>query len=314
MFRSVVVKVSTLDELQKLANLNVCLAETLPEWELILVVENMATAEEENARELLNNKFLNARAIFLAGKVWGRASALWAGVDIAIGDQISAVFEVPENPKDLLVAILAADGADVLFGYCGTGGGGGFLGRIFENTFRFIYKITTKTDLAGTQPAVVVMTRQFINFLQKSNSPELAMRNANMFHGFNKRQTIVESATYTGNRDLSASFGRSMEIIFSASVAPLRAISLISLTGAAVNLIYSVYVLVVALTERVTPGWTSMSLQLSGMFFLVTVVLASLSEFLIYLQRQGSSEAKYFIRSQLTSRRTGFAEQLNVTE
>ena len=96
------------------------------------------------------------------------------------------------------------------------------------------------------------------------------------------------------------------------STAPLRIVSAVALTGALLNLFYSVYVVVVAFTKsNVQPGWTTLSLQQSGMFFLISIVMFLLTEYLAYMIRWAQSGA-YFLASEATSAVLTRRQKLNV--
>jgi hypothetical protein len=96
-------------------------------------------------------------------------------------------------------------------------------------------------------------------------------------------------------------------------MAPLRIVSILALTGAVLNLLYSVYVVVIAVASgRVQPGWTTLSLQQSGMFFLLSVVVFVLSEYLAHALRWSLEGPPYFIASELTSAILTRRQKLNV--
>jgi hypothetical protein len=118
----------------------------------------------------------------------------------------------------------------------------------------------------------------------------------------------------TKRRKTSDLFGRGLEILFSAKTTSLRAVSVLSLTGALVNALYSIYVLIVSLGGGVAEGWSSMSLQISGMFFLTSLTLAAICEFLIFLYNTSLTDSRYFISRELSSRRSGLSKKLNIVE
>jgi hypothetical protein len=86
----------------------------------------------------------------------------------------------------------------------------------------------------------------------------------------------------------------------------------LSLAAAGLNVLYSIYVVLVSFTQDVERGWTSMSLQVSGMFFLTLVVLAALSEFMIFLHKSLSQEPKSIILGEVTSPAIKSDRALNV--
>tara|TARA_Y100001968_G_C18832790_1_gene469888 strand:+ start:228 stop:554 length:327 start_codon:yes stop_codon:yes gene_type:complete len=87
----------------------------------------------------------------------------------------------------------------------------------------------------------------------------------------------------------------------------------LSAVGAFMSLIYSLYVLSIWLfKEDVAPGWISISMQLSGMFFLLSLVLLVLSEYVIEISRKANSGPTYYIVDEFTSVNLKRTELLNV--
>lgn len=59
-----------------------------------------------------------------------------------------------------------------------------------------------------------------------------------------------------------------MRMLVSTTRTPMRLVSAPYLFGATANLLYSIYIMLIALFKHdIAPGWVSMSLQQSGMFF-----------------------------------------------
>ena len=72
--------------------------------------------------------------------------------------------------------------------------------------------------------------------------------------------------------------------------------------GAFLNLLYACYVVIIFLLKpTVAAGWTTLSLQLSGMFFLVCLILAVLSEYVGTILGEVRSRPLYFIAQEVNS-------------
>jgi dolichol-phosphate mannosyltransferase len=72
-----------------------------------------------------------------------------------------------------------------------------------------------------------------------------------------------------------------LAILFHNSRQPLRFAGLVGVIGSLVSVAYASYtVLVYLLKEGVAPGWTTLSLVLSGLFFLAFVMLALMTEYI----------------------------------
>ena len=71
-------------------------------------------------------------------------------------------------------------------------------------------------------------------------------------------------------------------------------------------------VLIALLKPDVAPGWVTLSLQQSGMFFLLSAILFVLTEYMIHTMRWNMRGAEYFIDSERTSSVLSRRHKLNV--
>ncbi len=327
-FRTVVLQVDSDQNLQTAKTLNNLLGSSEQHFEMVVVVppsfpkinnkDNPKGGKKGGGHaelDLIYGDFVNTRFLFLSGSEISLTSALWAGIDSAIGDRVSVIFAMPENLDDLSSFWSDASKHDAFFGYPPhkkTGRSatqralGYFLGRV--------YKLSTGRDLENRPIGIADLSRQYVNFLHRTGQPEISLRNSNIYTGFHSGHQTLSALTSIPRKRTSDLFGRGMEILFSASSLPLRAVSVLAITGAGLNLVYSVYVLLTSLTSSVSEGWTSMSLQISGMFFLTSLVLAMICEFLIYSRQSNSPSAKYFIAREISSPRSGLNIELNIAE
>jgi hypothetical protein len=85
--------------------------------------------------------------------------------------------------------------------------------------------------------------------------------------------------------------------------------------GAVANLFYSVYVVAIALFKsNVAPGWISFSLQQSGMFFLISLVLLVLGEYILNMVSLSNEGPPYHVAQEFTSACMTRREKLNIEE
>ncbi len=144
--------------------------------------------------------------------------------------------------------------------------------------------------------------------------PDLRFRALPSLSGFTRRTLTYQlEGAPPANRSFLARARDAITLTVSNSTAPLRIVSAVALTGALLNLFYSVYVVVVAFTKsNVQPGWTTLSLQQSGMFFLISIVMFLLTEYLAYMIRWAQSGPAYFLASEATSAVLTRRQKLNV--
>jgi polyisoprenyl-phosphate glycosyltransferase len=314
-FQSLVLALNSSFEAPELLELNQQMVQDLGDFEMLIVASGETSAIAHEIEALIGeSKFTNTRLIYAAGYPGQSAqSLLWVGIDSAIGDRIIALLSLPTNAESSKELLLSTGGVDGEFIYSPKNEAKNGLARSLANlVFRLIYKVFTGQKPEGSQVQALVLSRKLVNALHKTARPEISLRNVNSFSGFEIATRSISFKPQKEKFRLSESFGRAMEILFSASHSPLRSISFLAILGAGLNLIYSAYVVSVSLTQTVERGWTSMSLQISGMFFLISLLLAAISEFLIFLYRQNGRNSDTFVTREVSSRRVGLADELNI--
>lgn len=83
---------------------------------------------------------------------------------------------------------------------------------------------------------------------------------------------------------------------------PMRLVVMLCVVSAVLNVGYMGYALVSKLLEAdVQPGWTTLSLQISGMFLLISVILGIIAEHLIALDRAVNRRPRYVVLREVRS-------------
>lgn len=109
--------------------------------------------------------------------------------------------------------------------------------------------------------------------------------------------------------------GAAISLLVSIGAVPLRVVSLISLASSLLSILYALYVVFTYLTKpNVAAGWTTLSLQLAGMMFLFSVMLALLSEYVVQIYAATATRQRRQIVRELRSETTARHGRLNVTD
>jgi hypothetical protein len=124
-----------------------------------------------------------------------------------------------------------------------------------------------------------------INFILQHPQPSVTYRHLPASGGFARANMEYSAAPIAGSvKRLGESIDRGMRLLVSTTHAPMRLVTSLSLFGAVANLVYSIYVVAVGIFKSdVAPGWISLSLQQSGMFFLISLVLLVLGEYILHM-------------------------------
>lgn len=104
------------------------------------------------------------------------------------------------------------------------------------------------------------------------------------------------------DRKLRTGLLEALEIVTSYSAHPLRMMTWLGVLAGGVNLLYAVYVVFVKLfKDSVAQGWTTLSLQISVMFFFLFAILVILSEYVGRILTESRKEQPYHIMEEFTS-------------
>ena len=96
---------------------------------------------------------------------------------------------------------------------------------------------------------------------------------------------------------------------------PLRFVTLFALSISTITIFYSIFAVVYwYFTPDVMRGWTSLTLQISGLFFLTSLVLAVMSEYMQQILDNTGRRPLYFVSHQANSETMMIAPKLNVIE
>lgn len=175
-------------------------------------------------------------------------------------------------------------------------------------------KISTGLDLGSYSTSLIAVSRRVVNYLLQFPDPQVKFRNLPSTTGFTRLAISVPPRRTSGREiKLRESLSRGVQSVTSSSENPLRLATYIAAVAAFASLVYSIYVVFVwVFMKNVAPGWVSLSIQISGMFFLMSLVLLVLSEYVLEISRKVNSGPAYFIADEFTSARLTRKSRLNV--
>lgn len=296
------------------------LAETIrdlaPEHEIV-VVDNASSDATVSVLEALSHRLANLQVYCLSNLV-SRDGAAAAGLEQSIGDLVVVVesldWDFSAIPK---MVDRAFENYDIVFATSERPGAatGSMRYRILSNLFVRLYRRLTGIDLRAEVPRFRLFNRRVASFIMQHGAPDLVYQVVPRMAGF--RRSYVECATPAlVDHDAPGLLGgieRAIALTVATSVLPIRIISLTCLSAAVLSVVYSLYVVVIYLTkEDVAPGWTTISLQLSVIFFLLSMSLGVLSEYIVYITNLTAKPPRYHIAREFRSDVISRKKRLNV--
>jgi glycosyltransferase involved in cell wall biosynthesis len=287
------------------------------DYEIVIVDNASDDGSLSVLKELTGADGLPNLQVYALTKEVGQDAASWVGIENALGD-FTAVLDPGADDIEFLPAMLeaATTGADVVFAYNEKRQRRSIRYRFASAVFNRVYRGFTGIDLAKDAPHFRVLSKRVVNFILQHPQPARAYRHLPASGGFsraNLRYSAAPSEPRVGRT--RGNVDRSMLMLVSTTRAPMRVVTTLSLFGALANAVYSGYVAVIWLTKPdVEPGWVSLSLQQSGMFFLLSLVLLVLGEYILQVVNQSSEGPMYHVSQEFTSARMSRMEKLNVVE
>ena len=260
-------------------------------------------------------KINNLQIIVLTDKV-DYDTAIWAGIENSIGDYV-AVFNPLTDEIKLIKKMLkyCLDGFDIIFSKNKNKVRHNLTYKILSKIFNFSFKFSTGVDLLKDAPPYRLFSKSVVSYLMYNRNPTIAYKYLPVKSGFKKKYLIfskdIKKRKY--NKSLIDNIDRGFKIITNSTKVPLRFVTFLTFFGAISNIFYSIYILVVAIFfENVAEGWVSLSLQQSGMFFLVSVVLLVLSEYILSILNTSYKDSDYHVADEYKSSFISKRAKLNV--
>lgn len=293
------------------------IATLVSDYELIIVDNASDDESVSTLKSLTGENGLPNLQVYALSKQVDADTASWVGLENALGDFVAVINPLTDDiaflPKMLEKAVT---GADVVFANNKQKPVQSFAYRSAYAAFNTLYKSLSGIHLAKEAPQYRLLSKRVINFILHHPQPALTYRHLPATGGF-ARANLDYSATpkVSHAKRLGDSVDRGIRLLVSTTRVPMRLVTWLSLFGAGANLIYSIYVLAVGfLKEDVAPGWISLSLQQSGMFFLISLVLLVLGEYILQMASLSNEGPLYHVGQEFTSARLTRQEKLNVEE
>lgn len=287
------------------------------DYELI-VIDNASDDESvATLKKITGEGGLPNLQVYALTKEVDADTASWVGLENALGDFV-AVIDPWSDDVIFLPSLLeqAVQGADVVFATNKQEPSQSLAYRTFSIVFNNLYQSFNGIHLAKEAPSYRVLSKRVVNFILQHPMPQVTYRHLPATGGFTKANLNYSAQPRSSRpKSLGESVDRGMRLLVSTTRAPMRLVTMLSLFGAGANLIYSVYVIAIGLFKlNVAPGWVTLSLQQSGMFFLISLVLLILGEYILHMASLTNEGPLYHVAQEFTSAVMKRREKLNIEE
>jgi glycosyltransferase involved in cell wall biosynthesis len=235
---------------------------------------------------------------------FGEEVAISAGLDSVIGD-FTVVMRPAVDPPAAIPAMVARAraGHGVVFGVSRTRPPEPWWARAGSALFWWFARRVLDVEVPASSTTFQVLSRQAVNALTRFKDKRRSLRLLSTLVGESEE---VEYEPLARRAPRVRGFGESVQlaidIAVSSSTRPLRIVSALGLVASTLNLLYAVYVVAIYLFKpHVQEGWTTTSLQLSGMFFLLFAIVTVLSEYIGRVLEESRDRPLYHVAEERNS-------------
>lgn len=254
----------------------------------IVIVANGVDSDVALALNKLVNDIPDVTVVYIAPEQHDDVARL-LGIEQAIGDYILLCTPTLAEIADLdrLFASIS-EGNDIVIGRR-RGGllvARGPLNELCFAIFRHVFQFMTGRHYAKSHPAFQMLSRAAALHIAGSPEGEVQIRSGEIGRGFSLKIVDLPDAPdfYGHGIDLRTGVSRAIRLLVTTSSFPLRMTSYIGMIGGLGSLVYAIFAVAVwAIKRDVAPGWTSLSLQLSGICFLMSVMFFLMAEYLMQI-------------------------------
>lgn len=272
-------------------------------YELILVDNGIVAAELTNMRSALTQ--LPCIRVLRLSRRFTLDNAVFAGLDAAIGDFV-VVLNPTNDPAATIpdiVQLLRDGGVDIVQGLSTVPLRGSWFNKLTRRGFYWYNRRFLDIDIPNRATQLTGLTRRAVNTLTASTRSHRYLRHLIRHVGYRISEfQYLPTEGPARKRTVRSDYIEAVEMISSYSTHPLRVVTILGAVAAFFNLLYAVYVLVLSLVVGgVVEGWTTTSLQLSVMFFIIGIVLAIQSEYIGRILTESRHEPGYVVMEELES-------------
>lgn len=283
----------------------------------IIIIDNASQDGTVARIERLIEEVPNIHLYSLA-RACERDVAVLAGIENSIGDYVITMLPIGDQ-----VAVVgqmidqALAGMEIVLGRSDADGHShgwfyGLLAKGFFGLYRRLTGIFIPTEASNFR----LMSRGVVNYLLQTDAAHImfqALPAIGAFKSGTVHYTMSAGSQQIARRSMGSGINKALSVMLSTTAFPTRLLSLLSVLAGLLNLIYAGYVVVIALfKEGVAEGWVTLSLQISGMFFLVSVILALLSEYIVRIFEGSLRRPLYLIAREKSSAVLSRNERLNI--
>lgn len=297
----VVAKSESVNLEEYILNLYKVLNDNYSNYEIIIIDNGASKIELDDVAGLLSR--VPCIRIVKLSQQFRYDIALFAGLDVSVGDYVCTLDPTLDPVNSLPEFVELNKTHDVVQGISSTPIRGVFGSQFGRKLFYWYNRKYIGIDIDLNATYFASYSRRAINSLTASSRNQRHIRHLARRIGYRySAHEYTPTQNPSSQRRLRTGVVEALEIVTSYSTHPLRFVTWLGFFASAVNVIYVCYVVILNISRNnLQPGWTSTSMQLSLMFFILFLIMIILSEYIGRILIESCKEPSYLVADELVS-------------
>lgn len=298
------------------------LSQYFKDYEIILV-DCASSDDTSGIIEHLQQEIKNIQVYYLTRRL-DPDSAFVVGLEQAIGDiviTIDACYDPVDRIVDMITLYESNYEVGMIYGLRKNPTHTALSDRLYDwltKAFFWIHGMITKEAMPISASAFRLYSRRTLNTFLDHRDRYLLFPVIAAFSGYSHLELPYDRVNRSGihhPRSYYTGLTRALRIMLLSSHQPIRLLSIGSLIGAFFNILYTIYIVLVNIFKsHVAEGWTTLSLQMASMFFLLFMILAILCEYIVRMFMHGQDRPYYLIAKERRSLVLSRKDAINVAD
>jgi polyisoprenyl-phosphate glycosyltransferase len=303
-------------EPEELHHLSRTLEGLFVDFEYVIVAQPSEAGTALELKQLVET-LPDSLIVFLGEQVHDDLARL-IGIDHAVSDYI--LFATPSSTETSNLARLVEPlkaGADVVIGSTQVPTRRGVFNRMLFSAFQAVFKLCTGKVFEDQPPSFRILSRAAALHAATRKDGEVLVRARSLGSGFPVAE--IEMPDQRRSRrapSLRRDLTRGTRLIATSSATVFRTSAYLAVISGIGSALYGLYALLIYfLKAEVQPGWTTLSLQMSGMMLLFSIQFLLLAEHVIQIASNSSfNNRQHYILRELRSAFSRRSARLNVVD
>lgn len=271
----------------------------------VLIVDDHSDDDTLAVAEAALSQYACVRLIGLSRRVDFEIATM-AGLEAAIGDFVVTMEPDCDPPEHIPALVdMVRGGHDIVIGKTDTTRHRGATYRFLHGVYFALAPRIMQIELRPGITGYCALSRQAVNAITRIRQRKRLFALVASETGYSMATYVYQQRAESANRrerGLLRSIRRGLSIVVNNSNVPLRLVSAVGLVGSLLCLLYGVYVFAInLLKEEVMEGWTTLSLQTSGLMFLMFLMLALIGEYMARVLDESTERPLYHLRDEKAS-------------